>query len=71
MWGVANCSFFIANNALSQAIAFPIVASGPPVIASLYGIFLYKEITGKRNFIILSCGFTFAIVGSLLCGLSK
>ncbi len=28
MWGIANCAFFVANTALSQAISFPIVASG-------------------------------------------
>ena len=71
MWGIANTAFFVANSALSQSIAFPIVASGPPVIATLYGIFLYKEIKGLRNYIILAFGFSFAIAGSTLCGFSK
>ena len=71
MWGIANVAFFVANTSLSQAISFPIVASGPPVIASLYGIFLYKEVKGAKNFLILICGFSFAIAGSILCGLSK
>jgi hypothetical protein len=64
-------SFPKANSALGAAVVFPIVASVPSVIASLYGIFLYKEISGIKNFVILGFGYSFAIVGSLLCGLSK
>lgn len=71
MWGIANSSFFLANNALSQAVTFPIVSSGPSAIASLWGIILYKEIKGRRNFIILGIGFALAVTGSILTGLSK
>ena len=92
MWGIANSSFFLANNALSQAVTFPIVSSGklfiflkrcdelinnffftlgPSAIASLWGIILYKEIKGLKNFIILGIGFSLAVAGSVLTGLSK
>ena len=71
MWGVGNSSFFLANNALTQAITFPIVSSGPSAISALWGILLYREIKGTKNFIILSIGFTVATVGAVLCGLSK
>jgi len=71
MWAVANSLFFLANNALSQAVTFPIVSSGPSAIASLWGILLYKEIKGLKNFIILGVGFSLALIGSILTGLSK
>jgi glucose uptake protein GlcU len=71
MWGIANLSVIIANSSVSQAVSFPISGSGPPVISSLWGIFLYKEIKGRKNFIILAFAFTIAITGSILCGLSK
>lgn len=71
MWGIANSSFFLASTALTQAITFPIVSSGPSAISALWGIFLFKEIQGRQNFMILACGFTFAVVGSILCGVSK
>ena len=71
MWGIANSAFFVANTALSQAISFPIVSAGPPVIASLYGVLLYKEVKGRRNLLFLICGFSCTIAGSILCGLSK
>ncbi len=70
MWGLANISYFLSNNVLSQAITFPISNSGPPIVANLWGIFLYKEVTGKKNFTFLLIGFTFAITGAIFCGLS-
>jgi len=29
------------------------MSTGPGLISSLWGIFLFKEVTGRRNFIIL------------------
>ena len=71
MWGIANAAWVVANTALSQAISFPIVSAGPCVIASLYGVILYKEVQGSRNLLLLVGGFTFTIVGGILCGISK
>ena len=71
IWACANSLFLIANSSLSQAVTFPIGASGPPIVASLYGILLYKEVKGKRNIIILCIGFSVGIAGSILSGLSK
>lgn len=71
LWGVANCSLLFSNTVLSQAVTFPIAGSVPSMIAALYGIFLFKEITGTKNFIILIFGFVFTINGAILCGLSK
>lgn len=71
MWGIGNSAFFLANNALTQAITFPIVSSGPSIVANLWGVFLFKEVTGIRNFVILVIGFAFAIAGSICCGISK
>jgi glucose uptake protein GlcU len=71
MWGIANSLFLIANSTLSQAVTFPIGASGPPIVATLWAIFKYKEIKGKRNFIILSIGFSIGLLGAIFSGLSK
>ena len=71
MWGIGNSSFFLANNALTQAITFPIVSSGPSAISALWGVILFKEIKGTKNFVLLGFGFVLALVGSILCGISK
>lgn len=70
MWGVANVCYFLATNALNQAISFPISNCGPPIVASFWGIVLYKEIKGIRNLLILGTGFSVAIAASLLIGFS-
>ena len=50
MWGTATTCWFVANKALSEAVAFPIVTSGPSVVASLWGVFVFKEITVSKIF---------------------
>ncbi|KAL4230235.1 hypothetical protein ACF0H5_010621 [Mactra antiquata] len=71
MWGVATASWFVANKVLSEAVAFPIVTTGPGVVASILGVLVFKEIQGRRNILILLCGMTVTITGSVLAGLSK
>ena len=71
MWSIGCSSWLIANDLLSQAIAFPIMTTGPAIIASLFGIILYKEITGKRNLGFFGLAFTFTLTGVTLSGLSK
>ena len=70
MWAIANIFYFLSLNAISQTVSFPISNSGPPIFSNIWGIFLYREIRGLKNFIILLGGFAFAITGSILCGVS-
>lgn len=71
MWGVANCCYLLATTSLSQSVCYPIQASGPPMVGSLHGIFIFREIRGKRNIVILCIGFAFTLVGGILCGVSR
>lgn len=41
MWGIAEVCWFVANDALSFAISFPIIVPGPSAVSSLWGLFLY------------------------------
>ncbi|XP_033743265.1 transmembrane protein 144-like [Pecten maximus] len=71
MWAIATTSWFLANKVLSNAVAFPIVTTIPAVIASVWGVFVFKEIKGARNIGILLVGFCFSGGGAILAGLSK
>lgn len=71
MWAVAQTSWFIANQALSQSISFPIITSGPSIVAAVIGIIIYKEIQGLKNYIILAVVFIMAVTGSVLVAFSK
>ena len=50
MWGVGDALWFVANEKLGFFVAFPIVLAGPSIVASLWGIFLLRELEGTRNF---------------------
>ena len=53
MWGIADIGWFVANEYLSEAVSFPIVTTGPGIIASLWGVLVYKEV---RVSIFISAG---------------
>jgi glucose uptake protein GlcU len=71
MWAVAQSSWFIANSNLDMVVAFPIISTGPSIVASIWGIFVFREIRGGRNFIILLLAFLCTIFGAIMISLSK
>jgi len=70
MWAIANTCWFIANNALSFSVSFPLITSGPGIISALWGIFVFGEIKGKRNFIMLGLSMFLSITGCVLIAVS-
>ena len=70
LWAIAQSAFIIANMDLSFVVSFPIVSTGPGLIASLFGVFLFKEITEIRSLIILLCGFLISVGGIVMISLS-
>jgi len=71
LWAAADICWFVANVKLSIVVSFPIITTGPGVVASLWGIFVFREITGTRNFLILGLAFFISCVGVTLIALSK
>lgn len=71
LWAVAQTSFFVANQHLSQTVTFPIISQMPGCIAAAWSIFYYREIRGKKNFILLGAAMSITITGATLVGLSK
>ncbi|XP_076468464.1 transmembrane protein 144-like isoform X2 [Babylonia areolata] len=72
MWAIATGCWFVANKALSEPVAFPIVSTIPGAIASLFwGVFVFKEIKGIRNILILLVAVTITAAGAILAGISK
>jgi len=71
LWSLADISWFVANDNLQVAVSFPIITTGPGIIASIWGIFAFKEIKGKRNLLILCGAFILSITGVILIALSK
>jgi glucose uptake protein GlcU len=71
MWAIAQMSWFVANDSLSQAITFPINAMVPGVIATIWSVFFFKEIKGKRNMQMLVIAIAITLMGAALVGFSK
>lgn len=71
LWACANIAWFVANEDLGQAIAFPIVTSTPNIVGSAWGVFVFKEISGKGNLIRLSIALCFTVACGVLIALSK
>jgi len=69
--GVAIQSWFYANDILPINISVPLVAAGPGIISTLWGIFLFKEIEGWKNYLLLLIGTIIMITGNVCLGLSK
>jgi len=61
IWAIGQISFFIANSNLPFVITFPIIGSGPGIIGALWGIIVFKEIKGQRNYL-------FFILATLVAG---
>ncbi|CAF0952437.1 unnamed protein product [Rotaria sp. Silwood1] len=71
MWGIAQAGFLVANSVLSQAISFPLITIGPSTIAVFWSIFYFKEIFGRKNYLIIIIGTLFRIISAILIILSK
>lgn len=70
MWGVANIGFIVAISALKSAVAYPIVSVLPGIVTSFWSLFWFKEIQGKRNYILLACGMVIRCLAAVFSGLS-
>ena len=71
MWAVAQSCWFIANDALSVSVAFPIITSGPGIVSAMWGVFVFGEIRGSRNFVALSVAILLSLIGCIMIGMSK
>lgn len=71
MWGIAEIAWFVANGKLGFAVAFPLICSGPGFVGSMYGIFLFREIKGKRNISTLVVAFLITVPGLICIALSR
>ncbi|KAF1759468.1 hypothetical protein GCK72_015935 [Caenorhabditis remanei] len=71
LYGVGMLSFFTACQNLDQVIAYPILSKAPGIVVSLWAIFLFKEIQGRKNIIQLFFGIFVTLLGICCVSLSK
>ena len=66
LWGIAEIAWFVANGRLGFSVSFPIITSGPGLVGALWGVLVFKEITGAVNLRYLGFAFATTIVGIIL-----
>ena len=71
IFAITQFAVFQANSSLSVVVALPIVVLSPALITSLYSVFYFKEISGRRNYITLGVAFSFAVAGTVMIAVSK
>ena len=71
MWSVGMSAWFLANDNLQLNVAFPIVSTGPGLVAALWGVCVFSEITGKRNYALLGVASLLVVVSAICVALSK
>ena len=71
MWGIADALWFVANEELGFVVAFPIVLSGPGIVASLWGFCFLGELKGCRNAALAALVAALVTSGAALLSLSR
>nr|XP_060635591.1 transmembrane protein 144-like [Anolis sagrei ordinatus] len=67
----ASCGWSVANRYLTSVVSFPIITAGPGFIAAVWGVLMFKEVKGLKNYVLLIVGFCFILAGSLAIVFSK
>eukprot|EP01117_Protostelium_nocturnum_P001956 TRINITY_DN12612_c0_g1_i1.p1 TRINITY_DN12612_c0_g1~~TRINITY_DN12612_c0_g1_i1.p1 ORF type:complete len:353 (+),score=120.54 TRINITY_DN12612_c0_g1_i1:141-1199(+) len=62
-WGIAQACWFVADTKLSSVTTFPVISTSPGLISALWGVAVFKEIQGKRNFLFLGLATTLTLSG--------
>lgn len=71
VWGISDACWFIANDNLGLTTAFPVITTGPGIVASLWGVCVFGEVTGRRNLTVLMVAFVISFIAVTLITLSK
>ena len=66
LWGIAQVCWFVANDALSFAISFPMITGVPGVLALVWGMVLFGENRDPRSLKLLAIILMFT-ASSLAC----
>jgi len=66
MWATAQICWFVANSALALVVSYPLITVMPTVVQNFWGIVVFKEISGRRNFFFFGLAYLFSFA-SITC----
>lgn len=70
LWGIAEIAWFFANGQLGFTVTFPIISCGPGFVGAFWGIFLFNEISGIRNFTLLGLAILITVPALVMVAMS-
>jgi hypothetical protein len=71
IWGVAMLFWFLGNANLSIVVSFPLVTLGPGIVSMLWGVLVWREVQGARNYALLAAATAVYVGGAVCIVLSK
>jgi glucose uptake protein GlcU len=71
MWATAQICWFSANAKLGFAVAFPLISIGPGLVSALWGVFVFGEIKGARNYGFVAAAFSLVTAAAVCIALSN
>ncbi|EDR27626.1 hypothetical protein, conserved [Entamoeba dispar SAW760] len=71
MWGIAQVCWFIANSNLPYVVSYPLICAGPGLLSALWGIVVFREIRGWKNFIYFGSATIVLLLGIVCICVSK
>eukprot|EP00759_Apiculatamorpha_spiralis_P004764 PhF_6_TR12893/c0_g1_i1/m.20293 len=71
MWAIAQSAAFVANDNLGMVVAYPMMCTGPSLLGSIWGVVLFKEIKGTKNFAVLGLAFALIAASATCASMSK
>eukprot|EP01089_Gocevia_fonbrunei_P006436 TRINITY_DN1710_c0_g1_i1.p1 TRINITY_DN1710_c0_g1~~TRINITY_DN1710_c0_g1_i1.p1 ORF type:complete len:373 (+),score=66.43 TRINITY_DN1710_c0_g1_i1:91-1209(+) len=71
LWAVAAGGWMAATADLGFTVGYPITGVGPIIVTSLWSVFYFREIKGKKNLGLLAAAFTFIGIAVAFLVLSK
>eukprot|EP00727_Mastigamoeba_balamuthi_P012264 m51a1_g7660 hypothetical protein (380) ;mRNA; f:417280-418833 len=71
MWAAAQVAWFYTNTAIGFVISFPLNAAGPTIVANLVGVLVFREISGRAQYLRLTSAILVSLLGVSLITLSQ
>lgn len=62
---------FFANSFLGNVIAFPLISIGPGLVSALWAVFVFRELQGRKNYLLVTAAFALIATAATLMALSK
>lgn len=65
-WAIASAGWMVSTGTLGFTVGFPLVVIGPIIVTMFWSIFVFREIRGMRNYILVAASMV-CIIAAVAC----